>query len=1060
MSSPAKLTPPRLGDTHPRQRLFARLDAARVRSATWITGPPGAGKTTLVASYLQARRLSALWYQLDAGDNDPATLFYFLRQVARGRRGAPLPLLGPEYMADLDGFARRFFRALFERLRHPFAVVFDNFHEVAAGGPLHAIVRTAIAEAPVGVDLFVISREAPSAVFARLSAHRLLVTLGWEDLRLDADEAAAIVALHRPEAVAQSARLHRHAGGWAAGMVLLLRATAATIGEIGPENAPEVGLTPELLFDYLASEVFDHAPVALRKLWLRTAQLSNFTAPIAVQLSGNAHAGALLDKLWRRRYFIDKSPGAEATYQYHALFRKFLRDKLQRNRGPLARRRQAGRAAALLEQHGDREAALSLYREAEDWTAASRLILGDAKSLFGVGRIRTLEAWIGMLPPTLAGQDAWLLYWRGCCAAHSGATTAARRDLTAAFERQAEVGDTAGQCLAAAAMIESYFLEWNEFSGVDRWTEALRRLLVEQPQSLADPALELKIRAALLLALAYRAPQDALAAASAERVLQLCRADIGPAEKLAGATALVQYLGQMESVSKMAQVVAEFAPLADSPSTTPMQQILWHWSSAMLLLLDAEPAAMAEIFRKTRELCTDNGLGYILNFMRLFAVWGVLVEGRSEAAHRELDAIGLGLDGLRPNDVALYHFLRAWLALLEHRPREALECAEIAAGMTPGLGSAGPIICSFGVCSQALIASGDAERALAAARVPKALVPAAGSGSFRFSVLLFEADALRHLGRLDEFRAVLRDALATGRSSDLLSPVVWLPEMVSRLCAEALDAEIEVEYVERLIRTRGLLPPGPEAEHWPRPLRIYTLGRFSIVVDGVALEFKGKAQKRPLELLKALLAQGGRGVDHGELLQQLWPDLDGDAARNAFDLALHRLRKLLLHPEVLGLEDGRLRLDARRVWVDAWALERLCGQIDRAPSAIQSTFEHQAHALLRLYHGPLLAGEDAAWALAARQRLRNKFERSLCHLADELQRDEAGEQAVELYRRGVEIEPQSAVLQRGLIAACRRQGRFSEAAAAYRQFRDLLALTLGIEPGLDIQALYRGLPPS
>jgi ATP/maltotriose-dependent transcriptional regulator MalT len=71
----AKLTPPRSEGLLRRERLFEQLDQARTRPAVWIAAPPGAGKTSLLASYLDARKLPTLWYQLDSGDADPATFF-------------------------------------------------------------------------------------------------------------------------------------------------------------------------------------------------------------------------------------------------------------------------------------------------------------------------------------------------------------------------------------------------------------------------------------------------------------------------------------------------------------------------------------------------------------------------------------------------------------------------------------------------------------------------------------------------------------------------------------------------------------------------------------------------------------------------------------------------------------------------------------------------------------------------------------------------------------------------------------------------------------------------
>ena len=65
----AKLTRPRLHKAVARERLFKLLDEAREhKPAICGVGPPGAGKTTLVASWLDARSINGIWYQVDPGD--------------------------------------------------------------------------------------------------------------------------------------------------------------------------------------------------------------------------------------------------------------------------------------------------------------------------------------------------------------------------------------------------------------------------------------------------------------------------------------------------------------------------------------------------------------------------------------------------------------------------------------------------------------------------------------------------------------------------------------------------------------------------------------------------------------------------------------------------------------------------------------------------------------------------------------------------------------------------------------------------------------------------------
>lgn len=227
----AKLTPPRLPKVVERTRLYKRLDQARKqRPIIWITGSPGMGKTTLITSYLRARKLKPLWYQIDPGDADLATFFHYLglaSNQAAPRYKQTLPHLTPEYLPGLPVFTRRFFEIFYSRLKAPSILIFDNYQEVLADGSLHEVLTLGLEVLPPHMTVAIVSRENPPPAFARLQAAQVLEHITQEELRLTHNETAGIVSLRKWEKLSRPTtevieQLHTKLDGWAAGVVLVL----------------------------------------------------------------------------------------------------------------------------------------------------------------------------------------------------------------------------------------------------------------------------------------------------------------------------------------------------------------------------------------------------------------------------------------------------------------------------------------------------------------------------------------------------------------------------------------------------------------------------------------------------------------------------------------------------------------------------------------------------------------------------------------------------------------------------------------------------------------------
>ncbi len=297
-----KLASPRLGRVFDRARLFALLDEWPDAPALWLAAPPGAGKTTLAATWLlqyDQREAPTLWLQLDAADADPATFMQSLDALWSGLVAAPtaLPALRADDLADLAGWLRRRLKHMLPLLPPRWSLVLDNHQELPAASPLQDALARALADLPAGVQWLFISRESPPSAYTNALARQQLVVIGADALRFDNAETRALLRLHgRPESLAASLA---PAEGWAAGLTLMLQ--GATRDAAVPAQQAR-----ERLFDYFAGEVLSRLPADHQDALGALAFLPSTTAELAVAMSGHAQAPQLLEQLAASSLFTDR----------------------------------------------------------------------------------------------------------------------------------------------------------------------------------------------------------------------------------------------------------------------------------------------------------------------------------------------------------------------------------------------------------------------------------------------------------------------------------------------------------------------------------------------------------------------------------------------------------------------------------------------------------------------------------------------------------------------------------------------------------------------------------
>ncbi len=1062
MTTLTKISQPRASDAVPRERAFRLLDECMKSPAVWVASPAGSGKTTLVSSYLRARGIPCLWYQTDSGDSDIATFFYYLGLAAKKaapRFRKPLPLLAPEYRMGVPVFARRYFEELYKRLKPPFAVVLDNYQEIPAGSPLHEIVNIGLSCVPEGIRVVVISRGTIPGNFARLRANNEMKSLGWDEIRLTREETGEIAQASNGRRLDDEALsvLHEKAEGWVAGLVLLMESSRCLPAGFLPAKT----FSPDEVFRYFASEIFDKMDRETRDFLLLTSFLPSISAPMADALTGMKTAGRILKGLHEHNYFTERLLGEGPVYSYHALFRDFLKTRAGEELSCEKISEIQRRAAAVLMESGQAEDAAALLIHAHDWNELVPFVIDNAHSLMSQGRSNTLERWLAAIPDEIAAHQPWVLYWLGACRLWVSPAQS-RGFFERAFHLFESAGDAAGTFSAWAGAVDTFFFELGDFRLLERWIGWLDERM-RQGVPFPSAEVEARVAASMTGALIWRMPDHPDIIKWVNASLALLQKEIHAERRIRACINIIAYFLWMGEFTECSLVVDRVKKMTSSGPPSPMTEIASIVAEAMLLRTFIDSSEhLLEMVTSGLQNAERSGMHMMDLSLLSLGVYSCLNADNAVLAGTYLREIEKVSESDRPAGSSLFLHQSAWAALLVRDARRAVTLAAKAVQLAEETGILLPEAIGRVVLALSMCEAGDLlEAGLQLERIRSI---AARTGSTYLEYLYHTAQAHFSFRRDDRDQALeaLRRAMELGSRKGYTSVATFLrPDSMSRLCAEALKAGIEVEYVREIIRRLHLVPVGAskDLECWPWPIRICTLGRFALFSHGEIAVGSGKTQKKPLLLLKALIALGGRDIREEDLADTLWPQAEGDSGHNVFTTTLFRLRKMLGNDRAILLMNGRVSINDQICWMDVWAFERLCKQAEslteRTPGGTHPTeFRQIAAKAACLYTGQFLQTDpDKAWAITTRERLKGRYLRLISHMA--LLCEQAGEyeESAGYYHKGLESDPLAEELYQGLMASCIRLGRHAEALTAYRRCRAVLKAELGIAPSPGTEAL-------
>lgn len=429
-----------------------------------VSAPAGFGKTTMLSEWAATDDRAIGWVSLDAGDDDPTALLALLATACSAF--SPLAESAIDQMRGVGvaplSRAAPLLAAVFAASPEPFVLFVDDLHFADSPG-CQDVLEVAIGGVPAGSQVVLASRR-ETPLIARMRTAGVAAEVAASDLSLSAADARALfervgVDIADPELD----RIVAKSEGWPAGIFLCAQIVRTDGGAAG------IAGDHRYVADYLYRECIARLSPELQRFLRRTAVLSKFSAEACVAVVGDDHALERIRELEAANLFLIPLDRERGWYRFHALFREYLVDELERVEGAAAVRDLHRRAAAWLGDHTLAEAAVEHLLLADDRRAAAVLMAEIALSQYDRGRMPTVKRWLSEIGTDEIRNHLPAAVIAGWAAALTGDVAEGERwtHVLASVEVDGGGGEDAADTEAARAMLRAAMCQHGAHRALD-----------------------------------------------------------------------------------------------------------------------------------------------------------------------------------------------------------------------------------------------------------------------------------------------------------------------------------------------------------------------------------------------------------------------------------------------------------------------------------------------------------------------------------------------------------------------------------------------------------------